>query len=226
MADNYDSIIFDLDGTLFQTEKLAIPAFKNTFIKLKEDGYGIEKIPNDEEVISVIGNTLEDIWDRLLKGFPKEVHTKASEYLLKFELEGINDGYGCLYPGVVDTLIELKNNEFNLFIASNGLKKYILETTKAFKINYLFTNQYSVEDFNTHSKVELVRKIIFNNGIKKGIIVGDRISDVEAGIKNNLYVIGCSYGFSSKGELANSNIIIDDFTQIVDILKLKTIEKR
>ena len=49
-------------------------------------------------------------------------------------------------------------------------------------------------------------------------MVGDRLSDVEAGINNNLYVIGCNFGFSSLDELNNSNIIINEFKQINEIL--------
>lgn len=223
---DYDSIIFDLDGTLFQTDKLVIPAFRNTFRNLQEDGYKLENLPNEQEIIAVIGLTLDDIWNKLLKEFPKDVHTKASKYLLKYELEGIRDGYGSLYPGVVDTLIDLKNSGFNLFIASNGLKDYIYEVTKVFKIDHLFTALYCAKDFNTVSKSDLVKKIIIFNEIKNGIMVGDRLSDVEAGKNNNLYVIGCNFGFSNQNELANSNIIIDEFKQIINILRIKKIEKR
>lgn len=220
MTNNYDSIIFDLDGTLFQTDKLAIPAFEKTFRKLKEEGYSINRIPKTEEFISVIGLTLDDIWGKLLNNLPKNVHNKASEYLLKYELEGLKDGYGNLYPGVVDVLFELKNMGFNLFIASNGLKEYIHGVTKAFNINHLFNNQYSVEDFNLKSKSELVKSIIIANGIEKGIMVGDRHSDIEAGKKNNLYVIGCNFGFSSEEELVGSDIIINEFGQITEIFKI------
>ncbi|MGD9679163.1 MAG: HAD family hydrolase [Vulcanibacillus sp.] len=223
---NYDSIIFDLDGTLFQTDKLVITSFKNTFRELQRDGYKFETLPSEKEILAVIGLTLDNIWGKLLTELPKEAYIKASNYLLRYELEGIRAGYGSLYPGVVDTLIELNNSGLKLFIASNGIREYIYEVTKAFKIDNLFTAQYCANDFNTNSKSELVKKIISFHNIKKGIMVGDRLSDVEAGINNNLYVIGCNFGFSFEDELAKSNIIVDEFYQIYDILnnKIKKVE--
>ena len=32
------ALIFDLDGTLFQTEKVAVPAFQEAFVWLKNKG--------------------------------------------------------------------------------------------------------------------------------------------------------------------------------------------
>ncbi len=226
MLKYFDSIIFDLDGTLFQTDKLVIPAFNNTFKKLQSDGYRIDKIPNNQEILSVIGLTLDEIWEKLLNNLKKDIHYKASEYLLMYEIEGIREGYGNLYSGVIETLIKLKNNDYKLYVASNGLKNYVYEVTKSFNINHLFDDIYSAEDFNTNSKSKLVRKIITIHNINKGVIVGDRLSDVEAGKNNNLYVIGCDFGFSSKNELNNSDIIINEFTQIIDILENKIVGKR
>lgn len=215
----FDSVIFDLDGTLFQTDKLALTAFNNTFNQLQEEGYKIDIIPDEKGIFSVIGLTLDNIWNRLLTDLSKEIHNKASEYLLMYEIKGIKEGYGCLYPGVIDTLVNLRNNGYNLYIASNGLKEYVYEVANSFNIKHLFNGIYCANDFDTSSKSELVKKILAYHNVNKGVIVGDRLSDVEAGIDNNLYVIGCDFGFSTNEELNNSNIIIKHFSQIIDALK-------
>jgi len=93
----FDSIIFDLDGTIFQTDKLVIPAFKNTFRQLEEEGHGLGYEPSHDELLSVIGLTLDDIWTNLIPGQTEEVYNKASRYLLENELNGIKDVW-CFIP--------------------------------------------------------------------------------------------------------------------------------
>ena len=45
-------------------------------------------------------------------------------------------------------------------------------------------------------------------------IVGDRKHDLEAGRKNNIYTIGCKYGFASEDELDDADIIINDISDL------------
>lgn len=213
----YNSIIFDLDGTLFQTDKLILPAFEKTFKQLVEEGYDIDYIPTKDDLLSVVGLTLDDIWQNLLPNLPAEAHLKANQYLLNNELGSIKEGYGALYPNVVEVLLELKNKGYRLFIASNGLEGYVKGIASAFRIDHLFEAMYSAGEFNTPTKNELVRILLADYNIPSAIMVGDRSSDVEAGIANDLYVIGCNFGFSSENELKKANIIIEQFEQILGI---------
>lgn len=215
----FDSIIFDLDGTIFQTDKLAIPAFENTFRQLEDEGYVLDYEPTHDELLSVIGMTLDDIWANLIPGQNEEVYQKASRYLLEYELNGIKDGYGALFPKVVETLIDLKSLGFRLFIASNGLKDYVDGVLSNFRINHLFEAIYSAGEYKTETKKELVNKIINDFEIKKAVMVGDRSSDIEAGKANNLFIVGCDFGFSSNGELKGADKIITSFGQLVDLVR-------
>jgi len=218
MAKKYESIIFDLDGTLFQTDKLVIPAFQKTFEQLKMEGYEISYMPDERELLSVIGLTLDDVWQNLLPDVSKENYIKANNFLLENELSGVRAGYGALYPNVTDTLIELKNRGYRLFIASNGLKEYVYGITEEFRIDHYFDAIYSAGEFNTATKKELVHKLVTEFEIKDGIMVGDRSSDVEAGKNNNLFVVGCSFGFSTEKELESADKIIESIEQIFDVI--------
>lgn len=218
MGSIYDSIIFDLDGTIFQTDKLAIPAFENTFKQLENEGYAIDYKPTHEEMLSVIGLILEDIWKNLLPYHSREVYIKANKYLLENELNGIKEGYGALYPNVVETLLELNSRGYRLFIASNGLKEYVHGVLEGFRINYLFEAIYSAGEFKTTTKNDLVSKLIKDYNIKNAIFVGDRLSDVEAAKSNELFVIGCDFGFSLNNELKDADKIINNFSQLTDLI--------
>jgi len=217
LANIYDAIIFDFDGTLFQTEKLAIPSFKQTFEQLQEEGYDI-KVPSESDMLSVIGMTLEEIWNKLLPHLSTEVHEMANRYMLYNEIKGVKEKVGALYPGVVDTLNDLKNNGYRLFIASNGLKEYIKAVSEAFRIAEYFEAIYTAGEFHTETKIELAKRLIKDYSIKKAIMVGDRKSDVDAGRANQLYVVGCNFGFSSLDELNDADIMIEHFSQLNKIV--------
>jgi len=214
----FDAIIFDFDGTLFQTEKLVLYAFDKTFSQLEADGYVIERFPTEADILSVIGMTLDKIWAKLLPNLPEDAHIKANELLLTNELEGVKSGYGALYPKVVETLLQLKNGNYRLFIASNGLEDYIKGLAKAFRIDHYFEAMYSAGEFNTASKDDLVARLIKNYSISNGVMVGDRISDISAGKYNGLYTIACDFGFASQEELKDADSKIDSFDQLVNVL--------
>ncbi len=223
MYNKLDGVVFDLDGTLFQTEKLALPAFKRTFLQLENEGYYIGNMPSDDDLLSVIGMILPDIWHKLLPNQSREVHLKANEYMLLNELNGLNEGYGALYPNVIETLFKLKSLNVKLFIASNGAEDYVQAVTKAFKINHFFDAVYSAGHYKTKSKIDLLSMLARDFNIDNGVMVGDRQSDVEAGKGNDFFVIGCQFGFSNhtgeNNELRQADIKISGFEEILPTLR-------
>lgn len=57
--------------------------------------------------------------------------------------------------------------------------------------------------------------LLQHEGVGAAWMVGDRSSDVEAGLKNGLAVIGCQYaGFGTPGELAGSDVLISSFDEL------------
>jgi len=216
---NDTAIIFDLDGTLFKTEDLALKSFQLTFFQLKKEDLFQGITPTDKEFLSCLGKTLPEIWDILLKNTKDEVKERANYLMLEYEKKLLRMGLGELYPKVLETLSILKESGYSLFIASNGLEDYVESVLTAKNINKLFSGIYTAGKYNTPYKYELVHFIILNNNIKKGYMVGDRSSDIEAGLKNKLITIGCRYGYGNAEELINAKLIINNFSELLDIVK-------
>ncbi|MNC24174.1 bifunctional 5'-methylthioadenosine/S-adenosylhomocysteine nucleosidase/phosphatase [compost metagenome] len=79
----------------------------------------------------------------------------------------------------------------------------------------MFEELYSAGEFQTSSKVDLVHLLLERHGVRNAWMVGDRSSDVEAGLKNGLTVIGCDYaGFGDGSELNGSHTRIRDFAEL------------
>lgn len=211
-----DAIIFDMDGTLFKTETLLIPVFHQVFARLREEGLYHEKTPPEELILGSLGMLLPEIWRRVIPNHGEEVHRRADELLLELELEGLKGQVTELYPAVPETLEALRGKGVRLFVASNGLEHYVRGVADTHRILPLFEALYSAGQYETETKVDLVRLLLDNHNVSEAWMVGDRSSDVEAGKKNGQIVIGCAYaGFGDGQELAGADILINRFDELL-----------
>lgn len=212
------AIIFDMDGTLFETNPVALQGFKETFQRLKDEGLYEGDIPADEILLDQLGKTFEDIWAQLLPDSTEEVKHRADELMLEIELDLIRQGVGQLYPNVEQVLRKLQAEGYSLFIASNGREEYISAIVNHFQLEDVFVDLYSAGRFHTSTKVDLVRKLIRSYEVTSGYMVGDRRSDIEAGKENGLTTIGCQFGFADQQELKDADHVITSFSQLISII--------
>lgn len=213
-----EAMIFDMDGTLFQTESLLLPAYHATFDEMRKEGSYAERTPDESIIIGCLGMLLTEIWRRVLPHAEEKVRQRADELFIRYELEYLEKGYGELYPGVADTLSKLREAGVRLFVASNGLEEYVRGVARVKGISSLFEELYSAGEHQTSSKVDLVRLLLERHGVRTAWMVGDRSSDVEAGLKNGLTVIGCDYaGFGDGSELEGSHVRIRDFAELLGL---------
>ncbi|MEI7024752.1 HAD family hydrolase [Paenibacillus sp. y28] len=216
-----EAMIFDMDGTLFQTESLLLPAYHATFDNLREEGLFEGPTPSEDLILGSLGMLLADIWRRVMPEASSEAHRRADELLLEFQLEGLKQGSGKLYAGVTETLAALRQGGVRLFIASNGLEAYVKQVAQYTNIARFFEGIYSAGEYRTRTKVELVDLLLRRHHLQSAWMVGDRSSDVEAGKQNGLFVVGCRYaGFGAEVELDGSDRFIDEFPALLEGLAL------
>lgn len=213
-----EAMIFDLDGTLFQTETVLIPAYFRMIDQLRAEGLYDGITPDISLILSSLGMLLADIWQRVMPNASLEVQARANVLLLQYQLEELEGKAGVLYAEVHETLAALHQRGIRLFVASNGLEAYVKGVVAAKGLDYLFEGLYSAGEYQTLSKVDLVRMLMEEYELENAWMVGDRSSDVEAGKGNQLFVVGCNYAdFGHSKELDEADIVIAKFA---DLLKL------
>ncbi len=217
------AIIFDFDGTLFQTEKVGVPACRETFLQLRESGDFSGEIPCDEMIHSVFGLTHEQLWKKLLPEASSELKERADRLMLEKELALFHKGEGQVYPRVKETLVKLNNEGWPLFIASNGVGAYVNAALKSEGLIFLFKGIYTSGDYNTRDKTEIVQLCKKENNITGGYMVGDRSSDIKAGKENGLSTVGCRYEgfpqFGKQDELSEADFVIHSFGDLPQLIK-------
>lgn len=208
------AMLFDLDGTLFRSESILGPAYEKTFATLREEGLFEGPTPPIEILYSSLGMVLDEIWGRLCPGMSESTKRHADVVFSAYELEQLALGCGQLYEGVAHHLRVWHEQGIRLFVASNGQEQYVADVVRTSGIADCFEDLYSAGRFGTKSKVDLVRLLMekYQLDAETTWMVGDRSSDVEAGIANGLTVIGCRYAnFGDASELAGSKLLVDSF---------------
>ncbi|MCM3570269.1 HAD family hydrolase [Neobacillus mesonae] len=212
-------IIFDLDGTLFDCKELTNLTFPKVLETLKQkyrDEIQINFATNYEQYLGMV---TEDIFAELLPNAGKELIQEAALLLVDAEFEYIPKS-GKLFPHAEETLKELHQAGYPLFIASNGSKEYVHKVLEVFSIEGYFKGIYSAGGQGTESKVDLVRILLdAYSFMGKGVIAGDRLSDIEAGRKNHLTTIGCLYGFGDVKETYHADVKINRIEDIIPVIK-------
>jgi phosphoglycolate phosphatase-like HAD superfamily hydrolase len=213
-----EAMIFDLDGTLFQTETVLIPAYNRLYDQLRSENLFEGETPETSLILGSLGMLLTDIWMRVMPNASLAARERANVLLLQYQLEELANKVGDLYPYVLETLTTLHRRGIRLFVASNGLEGYVKGVIAAKGLDHLFEGLYSAGEYQTQSKVDLVRMLLDEYDLQSAWMVGDRYSDVEAGKGNHMFVIGCNYAdFGNSKELDEADIVIANFA---DLLKL------
>ncbi|MHC4218446.1 MAG: HAD family hydrolase [Planctomycetota bacterium] len=189
-------LIFDLDGTLFHTETVTVPAAREAFA-----AHGLTP-PPDAEICSFIGRTSAEYNTWLHSLCPPEQAEQVMETAVARELELIPRG-GQLYPGIPEALAELRDTAAKKALCSNGSGRYVETVLAAHGIDAFF-DRVRYRRPGDVSKPQMARELmerLRTDPRQPGVVVGDRHDDVEAAHANGLLAVGCVYGYGADGEL-------------------------
>ncbi|MCP3028523.1 HAD family hydrolase [Halobacillus sp. A5] len=211
------AIIFDMDGTLFQTDTILELSLEETFTHLRERGIWKGDTPTDT-YREIMGVPLPIVWKTLLPNYSMEIREEVDEYFLEKLIGNIKSGKGMLYPNVERAFKYLKEMGYSIYIASNGLTEYLNAIVGYYNLDVWVTETYSIQQIESLNKSDLVKAIIEKYNLEQGAVVGDRLSDIEAARKNGLTAIGCRFDFAKEDELKQADRVIEDLLELETIL--------
>lgn len=211
------NLIFDYDGTIHNSMKTYAPAFRNTCKWLYDNGYIAKCEYSDRQISYWLGFNSTDMWEQFQPELSPALREKARIMLGDDMAQRVENGEGALFENAENVLETLKNNGYNLIFLSNCRVHYMERHKRVFGLDRFFSYFYCCEDFNFIPKYEIFRKIKpFHDG--DFVIIGDRFHDIETAVKNNLKSIGCGYGYGSPEELVNADVIVNDITEIPEVI--------
>lgn len=214
---NYEFIFFDFDGTIVNTingtRESALYALKH---------FGIDESNNLDLGRIFCGPPLKESFSKY------DLSDKQIEQaIILYRDFQANNTIECndIYNGIIEMLQELKNRNKKCFIVTAKLEDTARKILEYFKIDIYFELIVGATADGTRTKKTEVMKFAIDS-IKdyksnKSIMIGDRSSDIKAGIANNMDTIGVLYGMDTKENLENAGAkyLVEDPIEIVDIIK-------
>ena len=182
----FDSIGFDLDGTLWSSMNCITSAWQTV-----AEEYNVN-VPDDAQMRSVMGLNRIDLMKKL---FPDMERKEADAFFDRATVECVRElkrNGGILYDNVEETLSELSKH-FKLYIVSNCQESYMNAFLSYHKLGKYFFD-FAFEDPETLSKGENIKKVIKRNGLKNSVYIGDTQGDCDAA-----RLAGVPFGFAAYG---------------------------
>ncbi len=207
-------IIFDLDGTLYKTETSFLPAIADVF------RYHNVPAPPPQELLPFIGEPFDHLLQWLATRLADTRGPSLSSRHLRDQIAPREVHYiktrGELYPGVVDTLAQLRRR-YRLALCTNGGEPYAHAVLRTCKIEALF-DLLRFRHSKDGDKAEMVQSLLQTARASHAIVVGDRHHDLLAAHKNGCVAIGAEYGYAGPGELTDADAILGDFADLPELL--------
>ncbi len=209
----YDTVIFDFDGTLFDTSDGIISHLERT---LKET----EQAPLSRETLrKFIGPSLLVSFTKYCGMNEKEALAAIAIYRSEYDSEGFK--LSKPYDGIEELLIELRANGIKTAVAS-AKPQYILDPT----VDYFGFRKYfdrivgtQTEGRPSNDKKEIVKKCIIG---ERAVMVGDSVYDIDGGKDNGIDTIAVTYGFGftdkNQAEQSGATLISDSVQNLKKIL--------
>ncbi len=188
----FESLIFDIDGTLWNSTGIVAEGYN---IQLRREGYD-HLCVTAEDLQKLFGKTMRDIADIMLATVPEDIRYGLMERCMETEQEYLHaDPCDVSYPKVKQTLLELKKDH-RLFIVSNSQKGYPEIVIEKMGLQGIFEGHLCYGDTGT-SKGETIRTLMKRYGIESACYIGDTQTDYQATVDAGIPFIFCSFGFGA-----------------------------
>lgn len=185
----FDSLIFDVDGTIWNTTPVVAPAWNEALDQL---GLSYAHVTPDD-LKQLFGKPMDEIIERILPKEDASVRDKFKWLCYEKEEEAVRTKGGILYDDMKETL-EALSKKYKLYVVSNCQSGYIETMLKVTGFGPCFLDHACYGDANI-LKAENIRLIIQRNGLKNPAYIGDTQGDADATHKAGIPFIHASYGF-------------------------------
>jgi phosphoglycolate phosphatase len=210
LKNKFDSIIFDLDGTLWDSTNNVALAWQDA---IEQVDY-VDEVMTQEKVRSITGMAYNVIFDTLFPHLDTDKRNELMGICAKSELEILHTKGGELYPALDETLNYLAGN-YKLFIVSNCQNGYIEVFFKISQMEHYFMG-HQCYGTKGNPKAENIKDIVNDHQLTAPVYIGDTMGDYNAATKAGVPFIFADYGF---GAVENGQIAtISNFNELIELL--------
>lgn len=205
-----DAVIFDLDGTLWDSAEGVAAAWQRALETLAP---GLRPPITDTEMRGCMGLPMDQLAQRLFPMAEPACRDQLARACIEEEHRWLSQQGGRIYPGVAETLPQLAQSH-RLAIASNCEQGYIENFLRLSGFGRYFCDHISFGDTN-QPKGDNIRLLIRRNRFRSACFVGDTVMDWQAALSAGLPFVFARYGF---GQAPGWDGVIDRFDRLPALL--------
>lgn len=210
-----NTLLFDLDGTLINTNELIIESFLHTLHSYYPDQY------KREDVLPFIGPTLYDTFTSIN---PEKTEEMVKVYR-KFNHEQ-HDTLVTEYETVFETIKTLKEHGFKLGIVTTKIRDTVNMGLKLTKLGQFFDVVVTLDDVDNakpHPEPVLNALAQLDSKPEEAIMVGDNHHDVEAGKNAGTQTAGVSWSVKGREYISsyNPDYLLERMSDLLPIVGVK-----
>jgi len=205
----YESLIFDIDGTLWDSRALVAEGYN---IQLKAEG--LDHLCIDAETLRpLFGKVMTEIADAIFPSIDPDQRYDLMERCMETENRYLFENECRIgYPKVKETLAELSKMH-RLFIVSNSQRGYPELCIDKLGLGDYIEGHMCFGDTGT-SKGKTIRTLMEKHAIGSCIYIGDTQGDLEACKEAGIPFIFCAYGL---GTADSWDAKIDSIAQLLEL---------
>lgn len=203
-----DALIFDLDGTLWNTVTLVTDSWNRALKELEIP----QKPYSESQIQSLMGLTCEEIFNQCFPDMDTVMKAKLNQLSLEYEEADLMKYGGTLYPGVKSGIPKL-SVKYPLFLVSNCQENYLNAFLKTSQLQNYFKD-WECHGRTGNPKSQNLLSLTKRNHLQSPVYIGDTETDHTSARFAGMPFIYVSYGFG-KPHLP-PNLSFDSFDSLVD----------
>jgi phosphoglycolate phosphatase len=216
---NLKIVVFDMDGTLFNSFTVSYDAVREGFEKLWEEIGESGATPSWQKVKRYIGLPSYEFYPAILDPKYRQYAEKIEEYVGAAERRKLTDGYGRCFDGTHSTLQALKDRGYVLGCLTNAGKRYFDSVMDNCRLREFFSISRHLGESLYLTKSAVLKEWSAENGGGDALIyVGDREGDIRSAHDAGVQAVGVTWGYGSPSELASAEAVIDRMPELLDVL--------
>ena len=185
---NFDLIVFDWDGTLFDSTMLIVRCIQNAS---RDIGVAV---PSDEAAAYVIGLGLHDALQHAVPGLPPERYPELGQRYRHHYLA--SQHALVLFPGTLQMLQDLKERQHLLAVATGKNRRGLDEALAHSQLKSVFDATRTADETASKPHPLMLQQLMaeFGVGPERTLMIGDTTHDLMLAANAGTPRVAVSYG--------------------------------
>jgi phosphoglycolate phosphatase len=214
-------VIFDVDGTLIDSQAFILAAMRRAFAAARRPA------PSDAETLGIVGLSLPQAMEVLAPELPTRDRDglvqlyKDSFRALREESGG--EAHAPFYPGARDALTRLDGAGWLLSVATGKARRGLDHMLDSHGLRPLFVGTQTADDAPSKPHPGMVLNCLAATGAAahRAVVVGDTEYDMAMARAAGARAVGVGWGYHGRDRLleGGAEIVIEDFAALDSVLE-------